>query len=265
MRQNEDIDYRRGERNYRERGEQRGNGYGPGGYGRTEDWGGEYDQGNRRGDEERFNRSYGNEARGSGSNVYPEQFQGGSYGGYPRNYEQDDFWRRDQLNRGMEGNRGGQNDFRGGNGNQGNGNWLNQGQNRNRNVNINRTDDEIRDGIYDALDDDWQIPGDVEIEVKVENKVVTLTGAVRNRTLKDAASRCAWDEPGVRDVHNNISISSRRERAANSRGQNFGQQGNLGQGQNFGAAQTGGASKSGDKSQTLETAENKGKNRAEVR
>lgn len=73
------------------------------------------------------------------------------------------------------------------------------------------TDEEIQGRIYDAFDDDPQIPENAEIEVGVRDAVVTLTGTVRSRNTKRAAWDCAWSIPQVRDVNNNVRIVGRRE------------------------------------------------------
>jgi hypothetical protein len=73
-----------------------------------------------------------------------------------------------------------------------------------------RDDDEIKNEIYDALDDDPSVPPAADIRVDVQDGVVTLTGSVRNRSTKFAAGDCAWHTPGVHDVHNNVAVMSRR-------------------------------------------------------
>lgn len=77
-----------------------------------------------------------------------------------------------------------------------------------------RDDDEIRDDIYDELDDDPSIPDNAEVKVDVKDGVVILTGTVRNRWTKDAVGRCAWETPGVHDVNNDVAITSRRREFA---------------------------------------------------
>jgi osmotically-inducible protein OsmY len=44
----------------------------------------------------------------------------------------------------------------------------------------------------------------------VSERVVTLTGNVRNRNSKIAAWDCAWMTPGVEDVFNNVVVKRRR-------------------------------------------------------
>lgn len=74
-------------------------------------------------------------------------------------------------------------------------------------------DDEIRYFVEQALDNDPTIPSHTHIDVQVNDAVVTLTGTVPNKRIKHAAGDDAWWVPQVFDVHNEINIVSRRERA----------------------------------------------------
>jgi len=76
-----------------------------------------------------------------------------------------------------------------------------------------RSDEEIRNELYDALDEDPQIPYDTDIDVEINDGVVTLTGIVRSRYIKMAAGNCAWMTPGVQDVNNNLTVTGRRRQA----------------------------------------------------
>ena len=79
---------------------------------------------------------------------------------------------------------------------------------------VPRNDTEIKDFVERAIDSDPMVPPDADISVQVQNGVVTLTGTVPNKRIKHAAGDDAWWVPPVRDVHNEIQIVSRRERAA---------------------------------------------------
>jgi hypothetical protein len=74
-------------------------------------------------------------------------------------------------------------------------------------------DDEIRYFVEQSLNNDPSIPPHVNIGVDVHNGVVTLTGTVPNKRIKHAAGDDAWWIPQVLDVHNEINVVSRRERA----------------------------------------------------
>jgi hypothetical protein len=74
-------------------------------------------------------------------------------------------------------------------------------------------DNEVEEFIYDALD---LLPGAADVEVRCENGRVTLTGAVQHKRSKRDVGEIAWAIPGLQDVQNNVSITSRRRaRAAN--------------------------------------------------
>ncbi|HUX87442.1 MAG TPA: BON domain-containing protein [Chloroflexota bacterium] len=75
------------------------------------------------------------------------------------------------------------------------------------------TDDEICYFVEQSLDNDPTIPTHVDIGVDVNNGVVTLTGTVPNKRIKHAAGDDAWWLPQVFDVHNEINVVSRKERA----------------------------------------------------
>ena len=71
-------------------------------------------------------------------------------------------------------------------------------------------DHEVEEFIYDALD---LLPGTADVEVRCESGRVTLTGAVQHKRTKRDIGEIAWAIPGVQDVQNNVSITSRRGRA----------------------------------------------------
>jgi len=70
-----------------------------------------------------------------------------------------------------------------------------------------RSDDRIREDVNDRLAQQDEIDPS-EIEVRVENGDVTLTGSVRSRHEKFRAEEIADDVSGVNDVHNQLRIGS---------------------------------------------------------
>ena len=68
-------------------------------------------------------------------------------------------------------------------------------------------DHEVEEFIYDALD---LLPGTADVEVRSENGRVTLTGVVQHKRTKRDIGEIAWAIPGLQDVQNNVSITSRR-------------------------------------------------------
>ena len=68
-------------------------------------------------------------------------------------------------------------------------------------------DHEVEEFIYDALD---LLPGTSDVEVRSENGRVTLTGVVQHKRTKRDIGEIAWALPGLQDVQNNVSITSRR-------------------------------------------------------
>jgi osmotically-inducible protein OsmY len=68
-----------------------------------------------------------------------------------------------------------------------------------------RSDERIRDEVSDRLSDDHWLDAS-DIEVKVENGEVTLTGTVMDRDSKRRAERLAESASGVSDVQNNIKV-----------------------------------------------------------
>ena len=68
-------------------------------------------------------------------------------------------------------------------------------------------DHEVEEFIYDALD---LLPGTTDVEVRSENGRVTLTGVVQHKRTKRDIGEIAWALPGLQDVQNNVSITSRR-------------------------------------------------------
>jgi len=71
-----------------------------------------------------------------------------------------------------------------------------------------RSDDRIKEDICDRLTDDASIDAS-EIEVKVSNAEVTLTGTVDSREAKHRAEDCAETIPGVKNVQNNLRVQDK--------------------------------------------------------
>jgi hypothetical protein len=69
------------------------------------------------------------------------------------------------------------------------------------------TDAEVEEFIYDALD---LLPGAADVEIRCEGGRVTMTGSVQHKRMKRDVGEIAWAIPGLHDVQNNISITSRR-------------------------------------------------------
>lgn len=68
-------------------------------------------------------------------------------------------------------------------------------------------DQEVEDFICDALD---LVPGANDVEVRLENGRATLTGLVSHKRVKRDVGEILWAMPGISDVQNNITISTRR-------------------------------------------------------
>jgi len=69
-----------------------------------------------------------------------------------------------------------------------------------------RSDEEIRSAILDCYRDELQIWENRDLEVDVQNGIVTLRGAMPNRAAKVLAGEIAWSCSGVQDVFNLIEI-----------------------------------------------------------
>lgn len=70
-----------------------------------------------------------------------------------------------------------------------------------------RSDERIREEICDALTSDHNVDAS-EIDVEVEDGVVTLKGTVEDRKMKRCAEDCIADLQGVDDVRNEIQVKS---------------------------------------------------------
>jgi hypothetical protein len=76
------------------------------------------------------------------------------------------------------------------------------------------SDTEVEEFIYDALD---LLPGASDVEVRCEGGRVTLSGSVQHKRTKRDVGEIAWAIPGLHDVQNNVSITSRRRGRAAGR------------------------------------------------
>jgi len=68
-------------------------------------------------------------------------------------------------------------------------------------------DQEVDDFMYDALD---LLPGAADVDVRCEGGRLTLTGNVQHKRVKRDVGEIAWAIPGLQDVQNNVTITSRR-------------------------------------------------------
>ncbi|HEX6645371.1 MAG TPA: BON domain-containing protein [Gemmatimonadales bacterium] len=174
--------------------------YGRGGYDEGQDYG-------------RFGRGYAGGQYGQGQGGSRGGFQGGSgsqgfqggYGqqGFPGGYGQQGF----QGGYGQQG-------FQGGYGQQGFGSETGAGYESGRQMGYvgrgpkgyRRSDDRIREDVSEEL---TRHPGvdASEIDVRVENGEVTLTGTVESRQAKRMAEDCVEQCSGVKEVHNQLRVS----------------------------------------------------------
>jgi osmotically-inducible protein OsmY len=75
--------------------------------------------------------------------------------------------------------------------------------------NYQRSDERIREDVIDRLTDDPRVDAS-DIDVRVQNGEVTLSGKVQDRRMRRAAEECIEDLMGVRDVHNELGIEGNR-------------------------------------------------------
>jgi osmotically-inducible protein OsmY len=68
-----------------------------------------------------------------------------------------------------------------------------------------RSDERIREDVNDRLTDDWRVDAS-DIEVTVNNGMVTLTGRVESREEKRRAEDVAERVSGVADVSNQLRV-----------------------------------------------------------
>jgi osmotically-inducible protein OsmY len=253
-----DYDYRRGrrEREYDDEPYYRGQG---GGYEESyqRGYGGEQQRYGRGGYEEPYQRGYGGEQQRYGrSGYYSEQYRRGSrgrqygepYGADYGRYEYGERTREPYYQRGYESEsrepyyRGGYERGAGGRGlferagdeikswfgdedaeRRRRADEMRRGMYAGRGPRgYRRSDERIREDINDQLTEDWYVDAS-DIEVTVNNAMVTLTGRVESREEKRRAEDLAESVTGVKDVTNqlrvdrNIPITSESETAQPSR------------------------------------------------
>lgn len=73
-----------------------------------------------------------------------------------------------------------------------------------------RADDRIREDVCDRLTDHPDVDAS-EVDVSVDDGVVTLAGSVPDRWQKRAAEDCAAEVSGVRDVQSRLRCAPRSE------------------------------------------------------
>jgi hypothetical protein len=69
------------------------------------------------------------------------------------------------------------------------------------------TDQDVEEFIYDTFE---LLAGAADVDVRSEAGRVTLTGTVSHKRLKHDLGEIAWAIPAVTDVHNNLTIATRR-------------------------------------------------------
>jgi hypothetical protein len=75
--------------------------------------------------------------------------------------------------------------------------------------NYQRSDERIREDVCDRLEQDGDIDAS-EMEIKVQNGLVTLSGSVESREEKHMAEQLAEECSGVKDVQNQLKVSGRQ-------------------------------------------------------
>jgi hypothetical protein len=76
------------------------------------------------------------------------------------------------------------------------------------------SDHDVEEFIYDAVE---LLSGAAEVEVRCEGGRVALTGSVPHKRLKRDIGELAWAIPGINDVNNSVTITTRRRTRAFAR------------------------------------------------
>jgi hypothetical protein len=76
------------------------------------------------------------------------------------------------------------------------------------------SDHDVEEFIYDAVE---LLPGASEVEVRCESGRVALSGSVPHKRLKRDIGELAWAIPGINDVNNSVTITTRRRARAFAR------------------------------------------------
>jgi len=69
------------------------------------------------------------------------------------------------------------------------------------------SDQDVEEFIYDAVE---LLPGAGDVEVRCEGGRVALTGSVPHKRVKRDVGEIAWAIPGINDVNNTVTITTRR-------------------------------------------------------
>jgi hypothetical protein len=69
------------------------------------------------------------------------------------------------------------------------------------------SDQDVEELLYDATE---LMPGAGDIEIRCEGGRVSLTGSVPNKRVKRDVGELSWAIPGINDVHNTLTIATRR-------------------------------------------------------
>jgi osmotically-inducible protein OsmY len=84
--------------------------------------------------------------------------------------------------------------------------------------NYHRSDDRVREDVSERLSDDGNVDAS-DIEVSVEEGIVTLSGTVSTRREKRLAEDCCEGVPGVKDVSNQLRVHRQSEGEGSSKDQ----------------------------------------------
>ncbi|MCC6180160.1 MAG: BON domain-containing protein [Chloroflexi bacterium] len=80
-----------------------------------------------------------------------------------------------------------------------------------------RSDDRIREDVYDRLTDHPDVDAS-DIDVQVDNGIVTLSGSIDDRWQRREAEDVVDSVSGVRDIHNNLRINRQGANSVTNRG-----------------------------------------------
>jgi osmotically-inducible protein OsmY len=73
--------------------------------------------------------------------------------------------------------------------------------------NFQRSDERVKEDVCNRLEQNGQIDAS-EINVRMKNGVVTLTGSVEDRQMKRLAEDIAENAPGVKEVQNQLRVTN---------------------------------------------------------
>jgi|KBSSwiStaDraftv2_1062776.scaffolds.fasta_scaffold08979_3 osmotically-inducible protein OsmY len=158
---------------------------------------------------------------GMGQGQYGGMGSGGNYSYGSGNYGQE----RDEMGRFTSGGMSGQY------GSYGSQQGRSRGPHTGRGPkNYQRSEERIKEDVSECLENDGYLDAS-EIEVKVQNGIVTLSGSVDSREDKRRAEQLAEDCPGVKDVTNQLRVtqSGRESGTSQHQGSSSYQSGQSGQ------------------------------------